>query len=140
MKTFLSNSKRSRLMNKTDEDLLLEILIRVENVGSFCPEKLMCDRNHQLFEEAFRRFGTWDEIVGQCIKLNLVSAVTKTPKEVLLEILKLERSRQSFQDADVVSNQPDLHAAAVLFYGSWSHAITITGLKECNKKHECQEL
>jgi hypothetical protein len=58
MKTHQSNTKRSRLMKKTDEELLLEVLLRIESVGSFCPENLISNGYHQLFEEAYRRFET----------------------------------------------------------------------------------
>jgi hypothetical protein len=50
------------------------------------------------------------------------------PRGVILEILRLEHDRQSFQEADVLAFRPDLHAVAVLFYGSWSRALTIAGL------------
>lgn len=133
MKTIQSNNKRSRFVKKTNEDLLLEILVRVEQVGSFCPEKLMGDGYYRLFEEAYRRFETWDEIVRQCIhfssQLDLVNTIPKTPQEVILEILKLENNQQSLREADVIGIQPDLHAAAVLFYGSWNCVLTIVGLK-----------
>jgi len=131
MKTFQSNAKRSRLMKKTNEELLLEILVRVERVGSFCPEDLMCNGYHQLFEEAYRRFETWDEIIEQCIKLSSqFDLIGMTPKEVILEILRLEHDQLSFQEADVLGTRPDLHAAAVLFYGSWNHVLTIVGLQK----------
>ena len=137
MKTYQSNTKRSRLMKKTDEELLLEILIRAERVGSFCPEDLMCNGYHQLFAEAYRRFETWDAIIEQSIKLSSqFDLIGMTPKEVILEILRLEHDRQSFQEADILDIRPDLHAAAVLFYGSWDCVLTIVGLK----KHECLEL
>jgi hypothetical protein len=139
MKAFQSNYKRSRLIKKSNEDLLLEILIRVEKTGSFCPEKLMSNGNHQLFEEAYRRFETWDEIVEQCIKLSnrleLNDTISKTPKEVILEILILESNELPLQEADVRANQPDLHTVAILYYGSWNHALTIAGLKN----YECLE-
>ena len=141
MKTYQSNTKRSRLMKKTDEELLLEILVRAERVGSFCPEDLMCNGYHQLFEEAYRRFETWDTIIEQCIKLSSqFDLVGMTPKEVILEILRLESDRQPFQEADVLDTRPDLHAAAVLFYGSWSHAITIVGLQKWDKQRGLIEL
>ena len=134
MRTIPSNGKRSRLMKKTNEDLLLEILIRVEQVGSFCPEKLMCNGYSRLFEEAYRRFETWDGIIEQCIglsdQLELTGSIPKMPKEVILEILRLESDQKSLQEADVLDVQPDLHAAALLFYGSWDCALTIVGLKE----------
>jgi len=117
-------------MKKTDEELLLEILVRIERVGSFCPEDLMRNGYHQLFEEAYRRFETWDEIIEQCIKLsNQFDLIGMTPKEVILEILRLEHDQQSFQEADVLDTRPELHAASVLFYGSWDRALTIVGLK-----------
>jgi hypothetical protein len=127
-------------MKKTDEELLLEILVRVERVGSFCPEDLMCHGHHQLFEEAYRRFETWDEIIEQCIKLSSqFDLIGMTPKEVILEILRLEHDQQSFHEADVLGTRPDLHSAAVLFYGSWDRALTIVGLQEQEKKHEFME-
>ena len=136
MKTYQSNTKRSRLMKKTDEELLLEILVRVERVGSFCPEDLMRNGYHQLFEEAYRRFETWDEIIEQCIKLSSqFDLIGMTPKEVILEILRLEHDQQSFQETDVLGSRPDLHAASVLFYGSWDHSLTIVGLKKHDDKH-----
>ena len=134
MKTYQSNTKRSRLMKKTNEELLLEILVRVERVGSFCPEDLMCHGYHQLFEEAYRRFESWDEIIEQSIKLSSqFDLIGMTPKEVILDILRLEHERQSFQEEDVLSICPNLHAAAVLFYGSWDHVLTIVGLNKQDK-------
>jgi len=110
MKTYPSNTKRSRLMKKTNEELLLEILVRVERVGSFCPEDLMGHGYHQLFEEAYRRFESWDEIIEQSIKLSSqFDLIGVTPKEVILEILRLEHEQQSFQEEDVISTRPDLH-------------------------------
>jgi len=142
MKSALSNVKRLRLMKKTNEELLLEILVLVEKTGSFCPEKLMGRGRNRIFEEAYRRFETWDEIVRQCInfsnQLNLVDTIQKTPQEVILEILKLENNRLSLQEADVLEIQPDLHAAAVLFYGSWNCVLTIVGLKR-DKGHDLPE-
>ena len=142
MKTFQSNGKRARLRKKTNEELLLEILVRVEKVGSFCPEKLMCDGYYRLFEEAYRRFETWDEIIKQCVhfssRLDLVGAIPKTPQEIILEILRLENNRQSLQEADVLDVQPDLHAAAILFYGSWNRVLAIVGLK-IGKGHDLPE-
>ena len=139
MKTFSSNSKRSRFMKKTNEDLLLEILVRVETVGSFCPEKLMRNGHHRLFEEAYCRFETWDVIVAQCIELsnqlNWTEMIPKTPKEVLMEILRFENEQQSLQGAAVLDSRPDLHSAAVLFYGSWERALTIVGFKKHDDKH-----
>jgi hypothetical protein len=140
MKTYPSNSKRSRLIRKTDEELLLEILVRVERVGSFCPEDLMGNGYHQLFEEAYRRFETWDEIIEQCIKLsNQFDLIGMTPKEVILAILRLEYDQRSFQEADVLDTRHDLHAAAVLFYGSWNRALTVAGLKAYDQQHESLE-
>jgi len=142
MKTFQSNGKRARLMKKTNEELLLEILVRVEKVGSFCPEKLMCKGYHRLFEEAYRRFETWDEIVSQSInfssRFDLIGTIPKTPQEVILEILRLENNRQSLQETDILDTQPDLHAATILFYGSWNRALAIVGLKR-DKKHDLPE-
>ena len=139
MKTFRSNAKRSRLLRKTKEELLLEILVRVEKVGSFCPEKLMCHGYYRLFEEAYRRFETWDEIVNQCInfssRFDLIGMIPQTPQEVILEVLRLENDRQSLQEPDVLGVQPDLHAAAILFYGSWNRVLTIVGLKR-DKRHD----
>ena len=139
MKTFASNSKRSRLMNKTNEDLLLEILVRVEMVGSFCPEKLMRNGYYRLFEEAYRRFETWDVIVEQCVQLSnqleLIGTVPKTPKDVILEILRLENEQQSLRETDILDVRHDLHAAAVLFYGSWDRVLSIVGFKKHDDKH-----
>jgi len=138
MKTYQSNTKRSRLMKKTDEELLLEILVRVERVGSFCPEDLMRNGYHQLFEEAYRRFETWDEIVEQSIMLSRrfdLITIPKTPKEVILEILRLENEQQSLRETDILDVRPNLHAAAVLFYGSWDRVLTIVGFKQHGDKH-----
>ena len=138
MKTHQSNTKRSRLMKKTDEELLLEVLLRIESVGSFCPENLISNGYHQLFEEAYRRFETWDEIIEQCIMLSRrfdLITIPKTPKEVILEILRLENEQQSLQESNILDVRPDLHAAAVLFYGSWGRVLTIVGFKNHGDKH-----
>ena len=80
---------------------------------------------------------TWDEIIEQCIQLSSqFDLIGMTPKEVILEILRLEHERPPFQEVDVLDTRPELHAAAVLFYGSWDHVLTIVGLK----KYECSEL
>jgi len=52
-------------MRKTNEEFLLEILECAERIGSFCPEKRMGQGRNRLFEEAYRCFDTWDEIVRQ---------------------------------------------------------------------------
>ena len=138
MKTHQSNTKRSRLMKKTDEELLLEVLLRIESVGSFCPENLISNGYHQLFEEAYRRFETWDEIIEQCIMLSRrfdLITIPKTPKEVILEILRLENEQQSLRETDILNVRPALHAAAVLFYGSWDRVLTIVGFKQHGDKH-----
>ena len=71
----------SRFMQKTDDELLFEILVRVEQVGSFCPEKLMCKKNNRLFAEVYRRFEARDKIVEQCVqfakKFELIGAPVK---------------------------------------------------------------
>ena len=140
MKAVFSNDKRSRFIQKTDDELLFEILVRVEQVGSFCPEKLMYKKNNRLFTEVYRRFETWDAIVEQCVKFankfELIGAPLKTPKEVILEILRLESEGQSFGEADVLYGRPELHAAAVLFYGSWNQALVIVGLMNADEYPE----
>ena len=124
-------------MKKTNEELLLEILVLAEKAGSFCPEKLMRKGRNKIFEEAYRRFETWNGIVEQCIvfsnKLNLIGKILKTPKEVILEILRLETNNQSLREPDV---QPELHTAAVMFYGSWNQALAIVGLKRYDDNHD----
>ena len=136
-KTVQVNEKRSRFMRKSNDELLLEILVRAEKVGSFCPEKLMRRGRNRIFEEAYRRFETWDEIIEQCIvfsnKLNLIGKVLKTPKEVILDILRMETNNQSFLEPDV---QPELYTAAVLFYGSWNQALAIVGIKKYDETLE----
>jgi hypothetical protein len=131
------NEKRSRFMKKTNEELLFEILVRAEQVGSFCPEKLMGNGRNRIFEEAYRCFETWDKIVERCIIFsnhrNLIGKILKTPKEVILEILRLETNYQSLRESDI---PPDLHTAAVLFYGSWNRALAIVGLKCCDRGHD----
>jgi len=133
MKTTLPNTKRSRFVKKTNEELLFEILVLVERAGSFCPEKLMCKQHRRIFEEVYRRFDTWNEIVEQCVhfsnKQDIMGTILKTPKDVILEVLRLESGRQSLQEADILAIQPELHSAAVLFYGSWDRVLAVVGLK-----------
>ena len=124
-------------MRKSNDELLLEILVLAEKVSSFCPEKLMRRGCNRIFEEAYRRFETWDEIVEQCIifsnKQNLIGKVLKTPKEVILGILRMETNNQSLMESDV---QPELYTAAVMFYGSWNQALAIVGLKKYHENTE----
>ncbi len=129
-----TNVKRSRLMKKSDEELLFEVLVLAEKVGSFCPEKLLKVRRIKIFEEAYRRFGTWNDIVERCVDLaneqNLVGQRLKPPKEVVLEILRLETAEESLQETSVRMDHAELHAAVVMYYGSWDCVLAIVGAKE----------
>jgi hypothetical protein len=68
--------------------------------------------------------------------MNLIGTIGMTPKEVLLEILRLENAHQSFQEVDVLDSRPDLHAAAILFYGSWNRALSIVGIQDHDQRRE----
>lgn len=126
------NVKRSRYMKKTDEEIFLDILVVSERAGSFCPEKLMRLGRIGLFEEAYRRFETWDGIVERCVVFsndqNLTGKRLMPPKEIVLEILRLESCGASLREYVVAATCHELHEAALLFYGSWNRALAIVGL------------
>lgn len=124
-------------MTKPDTEILLEILVRVEKVGSFCPEKLMRSGRNRIFEEAYRRFDTWDEIVEKSVRLSneqdLIGKRLKTPREIVVEILRLEGRGESMYGLDVAERHDELYVAAVMFYGSWNRTLAIVGIKPHGK-------
>lgn len=127
------NLKRSRLMGKSDEDILLEILVLAEKAESFCPERLMLRKRISLFEEAYRRFETWDRILDLCIALSndleLRKEKMKLPKEVILEILQRDSDGKNLHPAVVSVERPDIVSAAEMYYGSWDQTLAIVGLR-----------
>jgi len=128
-----SNDKRSRFLRKKDEEILLEILIIAEKAGSFCPENLMRTGQNRLFEEAYRRFESWDKIIELCVDFSnrrkLFETFLKTPREIILDILRLETGGKSFCEANIKADYPDLYASAVLYYGSWHRVLSIIGIE-----------
>ena len=132
-----TNIKRSRYLKKTDEEILFEILVRAERIGSFCPEELMRIGQIAVFEEAYRRFETWDMIVEKCVTFSneqdLIGRRLMPPKEIVLEILRMEGRGESLWKFNVVANHRELYDATLMFYGSWDRILVIVGIKQ----HEC---
>jgi len=122
----------------SDSELILQILVIFEEVGSLCPEKLIRRGTHLLFGEAYRRFGTWDKIINQCIALSNVYHLFEnrlmTPSEIMLGILKIENSHGCLDEEAVLNEHPLLHKSAMIIFGSWHQTLVLSGIKVYDSK------
>lgn len=117
-----------------DADLFLHILILVEKYGSLCPEILICSETHDVFNEAYRRFGSWDKIVESVINFSNEHALVE-PKfchsvDVVLELLRLENAAFSMREKDALEKIPELHRSVVFLFGSWTDGLSVAGITE----------
>jgi len=122
----------------SDSELILQILVIFEEVGSLCPEKLIRRGTHLLFGEAYRRFGTWDKIINQCIVLSniyhLFENPLMSPSEIMRDILKIENFHGYLDEETIRDEHPLLHKSAMIIFGSWHQALVISGIKEYDCK------
>jgi len=126
--------ERESFIDIPDTELVLQILIIFEEVDSFCPEKLIRHGTHALFSEAYQRFGTWDEIINQCVSLSnahqLFENQLMSASEILLKILKIENAQGCLREKAIRTEHPFLHKCAVMIFGSWNQALVISGIRE----------
>ena len=131
--SFVKNQKKC-FNDVPDVELILQILVIFEEVESFCPEKLIRHGTHALFSEAYQRFGTWDEIINQCVALSnahqLFESQLMSISEILLEILKIENSQGSLREKAIRTEHPFLHKCAIMVFGSWNQALVVSGIRE----------
>ena len=120
-----------------DGELVLQILVIFEDVGSFCPEKLIRHGTHSLFGEAYRRFGTWEEIINQCVTLSNTHHFFENPlmsmSDILLELLKIENVKGGLNETVILTENPLLHQCTIMVFGSWYRALVHTGIIDCEK-------
>ena len=120
-----------------DTDLLLHILILVEKYGSLCPEKLICTKTHGVFNEAYRRFGSWDKIVENIVVFSnehaLFEPKLRLPEEIVLELLKLENAAVSMREKSIIAKYPDLHQSVIFHFGSWKCGLSVAGITVMKK-------
>jgi hypothetical protein len=113
-----------------DTAIIKSIIALSQKINSFSPEKLIPCGSVRLWNEAFRRFGHWDEIIDKCVEYkNRRRKIMLTANDILSEILKLASQGLDFSETTVKTSHKKLYQAALVMYDSWEQALVVAGIR-----------